>query len=268
MSLRKYIPTNGAIIIGSFFLILAASTYYHLFVGHNQNSTLHFKAVTLPDFAAITDVKEKKSAFFAFIKPYVQKKNAFVKQQRQTALALQKTLASGKALSDSQRDTFAQLAKQYRVEAKQFNLKEVNTLLMHVDVIPEQLVLIQAANESGWGTSRFAKQANNLFGQWCFTKGCGVVPSHRQQGKTHEVAKFASAGDSVVAYVDNLNTNQAYASFRQLRANIRAQHKTPTAEQLIHGLGSYSERADDYINDILAMLRHNKALLQSVPDAK
>ncbi|GAD79332.1 glucosaminidase domain-containing protein [Vibrio ezurae] len=260
MSLKRYIPTNGAIILGSIGIILAASIYYHF--GMLDNSKPHFKAVPLPDFAAITDVHQKKSEFFKFIKPYVQQKNAFVQHQREILISLQKKLAKEQELSSSERDTVAQLAKQYRVEVKDYSLKEMDALLVHVDVVPEQLVLIQAANESGWGTSRFAKEANNFFGQWCFTKGCGVVPSQRKKGLTHEVATFNSVGDSVSAYVDNLNSNQAYGSFRSLRANIRAQHKTPTAEQLIYGLGSYSERSDDYIHDILTMLRHNKAILE------
>ncbi|OBT13919.1 glucosaminidase [Vibrio sp. UCD-FRSSP16_10] len=267
MSFKKYRPTNGAIIIGSVAIILAASLFYHFGMASN-NSTLRFKSVPLPDFAAITDVHQKKSEFFAFIKPYVQKKNAFVQQQRDTLVALKAKLAKKETLSQSERDTFSEIAAQYRTEIKDFSLKEMNTLLVHVDVIPEQLVLIQAANESGWGTSRFAKQANNFFGQWCFKKGCGVVPSQRKAGMTHEVATFNSVGDSVAAYVDNLNTNQAYSGFRELRANITAQHKTPTAEQLIYGLSNYSERSDDYIKDILAMLRHNKAILEEAPKSK
>ncbi|OED95834.1 glucosaminidase domain-containing protein [Vibrio breoganii] len=266
MSLRRFIPTNGAIIIGSMAIILMASTYYHLGMGNHKNS-LQFEKVSVPDFAAISDVNQKKSEFFAFIKPYIEKKNAFVQQQRQTLVTLQSELVNGQVLSEAEQNTLTQIASQYRIEVKEFSLNEVDALLVHVDVIPEQLVLIQAANESGWGTSRFAKEANNFFGQWCFTQGCGVVPNQRKEGMTHEVAKFDSVGDSVSAYVDNLNTNQAYSSFRELRANIRAQHKTPTAEQLIHGLGSYSERSDDYIHDILTMLRHNKALLEQVPPA-
>ncbi|MDZ7825939.1 MAG: glucosaminidase domain-containing protein [Gammaproteobacteria bacterium] len=45
--------------------------------------------------------------------------------------------------------------------------------LRRADEIPPSLVLAQAAAESAWGTSRFARMANNLFGQPRFTEGCG-----------------------------------------------------------------------------------------------
>ncbi|WP_352256125.1 glucosaminidase domain-containing protein, partial [Pseudoalteromonas sp. 19-MNA-CIBAN-0066] len=43
--------------------------------------------------------------------------------------------------------------------------------LRRVDIIPKELALMQAANESAWGTSRFARIGLNFFGQWCYTKG-------------------------------------------------------------------------------------------------
>ncbi|HKJ91279.1 MAG TPA: glucosaminidase domain-containing protein, partial [Oceanipulchritudo sp.] len=47
----------------------------------------------------------------------------------------------------------------------------LDDLRRRVDVIPPSLALAQAALESGWGTSRFAREGNNLFGIWCYTPG-------------------------------------------------------------------------------------------------
>ena len=69
-------------------------------------------------------------------------------------------------------------------------------LLNRVDVIPPSLALAQGANESAWGTSRFSKEGNNYFGQWCFKLGCGLVPRQRDSGAQHEVAKFDSPRQS------------------------------------------------------------------------
>ena len=44
----------------------------------------------------------------------------------------------------------------------------VNALLVRVDTVPASLALAQAAKESGWGTSRFAREGYNLFGYWFF----------------------------------------------------------------------------------------------------
>ena len=75
----------------------------------------------------------------------------------------------------------------------------INELILRVDVIPVSLALAQAANESAWGTSRFALEGNNVFGQWCYKKGCGIVPAERRSGATHEVKSFTSVERSVQA---------------------------------------------------------------------
>jgi Bax protein len=223
--------------------------------------TLNSKVTQLPDFGSITNVTEKKQAFFNYLRPYIEQQNQAILEQRDFLKQVQSSLNQASSLSKADQSRLNKIARQYRFTTDDWDPQQVGQLLSQVDIIPVRLVLVQAANESGWGTSRFAKQANNLFGQWCFTQGCGVVPTKRSAGMTHEVAKFDSVGDSVGSYVNNLNSNQAYSRFRELRASLRAQSLTPTAEQLIHGLGNYSERKDDYINDILNMLRQNEALL-------
>ena len=68
----------------------------------------------------------------------------------------------------------------YEVETEAADFDEVlATLELRIGVVPEPLVLIQAAKESGWGTSRFAVEGNNLFGQRCYEKGCGIAPRGR-----------------------------------------------------------------------------------------
>ena len=124
--------------------------------------------------------------------------------------------------------------------------------------MPEWLALMQAANESAWGTSRFAREGNNFFGQWCFRKGCGIVPSRRAKGATHEVAAFKSPAESVRAYMHNLNTGKAYRYLRKIRTGLRRQGKPLTAEVLAAGLDHYSERGHAYVEDLRRMIRVNR----------
>jgi Bax protein len=118
--------------------------------------------------------------------------------------------------------------------------------------------LAQAANNSAWGTSRFAKQANNYFGQWCFTKGCGIVPARRDAGSKHEVRKFDTTQGSVSSYVRNINTGSAYSSLRTVRANARRNKSMLTGHDLAVGLVGYSARDDAYVKEIRSMIRTNK----------
>lgn len=149
------------------------------------------------------------------------------------------------------------IAAMYKVAADN-DQALISALLAQVDVIPEELVFSQSANETGWGTSRFAKVGHNFFGQWCFSKGCGIVPNQRDQGAAHEVASFDSIEASVRSYFRNINRNQSYQPLRDIRADLHATNQTMNACALAAGLINYSERKEAYIAEIRAMIRHNR----------
>ncbi|MBU2882365.1 glucosaminidase domain-containing protein [Psychrosphaera sp. B3R10] len=211
------------------------------------------KNVHLPDFASIRDVKEKKHAFFTFMKPFVLEVNEELGRHR---AFVESFSPQSKNASDKKR--FLALAKKYRIKELDDLHKVKAELLTRVDIIPVDLVLMQAANESGWGTSRFALEANNLFGQWCFTKGCGVIPTGRPAGKTYEVRKFATPADSIRSYFHNLNTGHAYAKLRQLRNQQRVNHDELDPYVIAEGLLPYSTRREAYVEEIQEMLRFNQ----------
>ena len=131
-------------------------------------------------------------------------------------------------------------------------------MLVRVDIIPTSLVLVQAANESAWGTSRFARIGLNFFGIWCYRTGCGMVPGGRNTGAKHEVAAFQSVDAAVSGYFNNINKHNAYHVFRTIRAELRAQDQPLDAEILATGLLPYSERGAQYVLDLTDMLRHNQ----------
>ena len=65
--------------------------------------------------------------------------------------------------------------------------------------IPSELIVAQAIIETGWGTSRFANEANNLFGI--------------REG----LKEFKTKCDSVADYIRIINEVPAYAEFREMR---------------------------------------------------
>ncbi len=223
-------------------------------------------SAALPDFSNYTDVKEKKAAFFGYMLPLVEARNLHIQGQRQQLLAV-----AGRAediLSEQDRKTLADLAGVYRLATAQLSSAAlIKELLIRVDTVPPSLALAQAAVESGWGTSRFAVQANNLFGQWCYEKGCGLVPSQRNSGANHEVAKFANVSDAVYSYTRNINTHRAYKDLRLSRAQLRADDATVTGHILAEGLLRYSERGEDYVEELQAVIRINKLAYYDEPKA-
>ena len=130
-------------------------------------------------------------------------------------------------------------------------------LLKRMDVIPPSLAMAQAANESAWGTSRFAREGNNLFGQWCFRRNCGIAPAQRVEGATHEVRVFKKPYNSVVAYVHNLNTHRRYARLRNLRLAVRESGQPLNGLHLVEGLLGYSQEGPKYVEWIRQIITTN-----------
>jgi len=218
----------------------------------------------MPDFAVIDDVREKKARFFAYLAPAVTRENQRIRGQREQLLAVYDALRDGGEPDRKDRRLLRKLATEYRVTTEDDDWQRIaEDLLARVDVIPPRLALIQAAKESGWGTSRFARSANNLFGEWCFDEGCGMVPSSRAQGRRHEVESFDSVQDALASYLRNLNSHPSYAGLRERRAALRAAGEAPTALALADGLGRYSERGDAYVREVKSMIRHNEPMLET-----
>lgn len=220
----------------------------------------------IPDFVSINDVQVKKQSFFNFIEPFVDQVNIEIIQQRQRVLAIQAKMQDGEELSASDLRYLSTLAELYELDTDDLTDAEFLTVLLRrVDKIPASLALAQAANESAWGTSRFAQQGNNYFGQWCYSDGCGLVPNRRREGATHEVRSFDSVKDSVQAYIHNLNTFPSYQMLRRIRQQLRVQNKPVDGASLTDGLESYSSRGHDYIDELQNMIYSNNLLSRDNP---
>ncbi|QSX31657.1 glucosaminidase domain-containing protein [Shewanella cyperi] len=252
----------GLVIVAIFSLRLCLLPVSESQKSLSQLSSMQASAsADVPDFDEIIDVTEKKQAFFDFLRPIVKRQNSIIATERQFLETLAENLDNGHSPSQADIYKFNKLAQKYQLELRTLDATALHRMLRRVDVVPEAMVLIQAANESGWGSSRFAREGRNFFGQWCYTKGCGLVPESRSGGMSHEVKVFKTVESSVSSYMRNLNSNGAYAMFRAIRADQRAQGRTPNAEDLIYGLVNYSERQDAYIEELLQMLRHNQKYL-------
>jgi Bax protein len=214
--------------------------------------------VILPNFAKIRDVKEKKRRFFAFIKPAVQAENKKILILRAEVARLIAQLSLEQPFSAQEHALVSSLSKKYKVSKKFSLLRQLYELQLKIDIIPLALVLVQAANESAWGTSRFARIGLNFFGVWCYRKGCGMVPGSRNIGANHEVAAYSSISLGVARYFHNINTNIAYTVFRSIRGQLRDQNQTLAPEILATGLIRYSERGIDYVLELTDMIRHNR----------
>ena len=204
------------------------------------------------DMSNLKDVKDKKKRFFDFMRPIVNDENAKI-------LALREQLLDAKK-NKNNHELVAETAEKYHVEWTT-GKESWEKLLERVDAVALEVVLAQSANESAWGQSRFAQQGNNFFGQWCYKKGCGIVPKKRDKGTKHEVAKFKSVNDSVKSYLKNINNMRVYAPLRDIRKKDRAAGKKPDAHAQAGGLIKYSQRREEYVKELRSMIRVNQKLM-------
>jgi Bax protein len=211
----------------------------------------------MPDFRPL-ETQQRKVDFFGFLTPIVASVNAHIARQKVRLQSVAARVRKGKKLSWSDRRWIRDLGRRYKVPFDDgITKKAVKTLQLRVDVVPEPLVLVQAAKESGWGTSRFAVQGNNLFGQRCYSRGCGIAPKKAANSARFGVARYDSVRDSVSSYIRNLNTHPQYRGFRELRKSLRDDNRPLNPLVLAGGLDDYSERGQDYVSELKALIRQN-----------
>lgn len=214
----------------------------------------------LPDLTAINQPMERVQLFVEIMRPLVDQKNELLLTTRERLLQIKNEIDQKHELGFVDREQLNRLREDFSVTTEDYpsDKQAIDVLLSRVDIIPPAMVIAQAAIESGWGTSLFAQEGNNLFGEWCFKKGCGIVPTRRAASATHEVRRFDSIEDSINSYYRNINTNNAYRSLRDLRAKIRNDKDKFTGRTLVAGLGKYCGRGEVYITEVRSMINSTK----------
>jgi Bax protein len=188
------------------------------------------------DLNEIQDPERRKRLFLRILLPIVLRENAQIARDRADILV-------GKG-----DDLYAK-----------YNVKPGHraALLRRVDTVPPALVLAQAAIESGWGTSRFLREANNLFGHRTYKKEvAGLTPAGGDG--TFKVTRYKTLAGSVRSYIHNLNTHSAYATFRKDREAARSTGRELSAHELSAGLVSYSELGADYVARVRTVIAANR----------
>ncbi|NUL37925.1 protein bax [Kosakonia sacchari] len=217
---------------------------------YSRNSV---KSSSLPDLRKYPSGTPRKKAFLRTVMPYITSKNSAITAERNWLLSKQ----YNSQWSPAERTRLKDITQRYKISWNG-NTRRIpwNALLERVDIIPDSMVATMAAAESGWGTSKLARTNNNLFGMKCAKGACknGV-------GKVKGYSHFNSLQESVDAYVTNLNTHTAYASFRKSRAQLRKADQEVTATNMIHKLKGYSTRGASYNNYLFAMYQDNQQLI-------
>jgi len=212
---------------------------------------------TLPrDLRTMRRADLRKRAFIKLVLPLVLYANDQVLADRKRIETLRERHGWGMPLTVTDQAWLAGKLKEYRLDSLDFD-----ELLRRTDAVPPSLALAQSAEESGWGTSRFAHEGNALFGQRIWDSSNGIVPHERGEGQNFRVRAFDHLKDGVISYIRNLNTHPAYSSLRRMRASMRRAGLKPDGAQLAEALRKYSERGEEYTKNIQTIIRVNELSL-------
>ncbi len=211
------------------------------------------------------EVINKKRIFFRALAPLVLRANELILQDRERLTAIDK----GAQGNPDDTAWLRTLALRYEViddTETELDAARMKELMARVDAVPTSLVLAQGAEESGWGTSRFAAEGNALFGQWTWG-GKGIMPKQQREGMgDYRIAAYDSPLESIQAYMQNINTHPSYAELRAARAGMRVSEQSiPSGWALAEMLTRYSERGAEYVETLHTIMRVNR--LQATDEA-
>lgn len=135
---------------------------------------------------------------------------------------------------------------------EKFNSKDGRDLLERMQSHPVSIILAQAAIESGWGTSRFFKEANNIFGVWSYDSNEKRIRAGESRGdKSIFLRRYDTSVQSVYDYLLVIARANAYKDFRNTRL------KSQNAYRLIWFLSNYSEKRVGYVVALRQMIEFN-----------
>lgn len=184
------------------------------------------------------DVKKKK--FIDMMLPSILYAKYNMEQIRARVEEIAGRMAMGMALTEEEDIFLTDQMTAYKASGIE-ELKE--KLVTH----PVSIVLAQAALESGWGTSRFFLEGNNVFGIWSYNPQENRIRANAgRQGRPVYLRKYDHISGSIQDYFNTIARSKAYRHFRAKR------NQTDNVFEMIPFLNRYSEMGPQYV----AMLKH------------
>jgi Bax protein len=222
-TLSKYLnPKN--ILLAFISITLVVSAYFFF---------IDSKTKPLPKMT----VQEKKARFKSIVLPVAQEVYSELTERYNDVAA---------EIKNGNSAQFADLKEEYKASSD----KE---LLMALKPHPISITLAQAAMESAWATSRFFREANNIFGVWSFDEDEPRIAAGEKRGsKTIWVKKYSSEKAAIKDYYRTLARGSAFDEFRAIKMSTSDPHK------IVKKLNRYSEKGAEYGKELSAIINFNK----------
>lgn len=196
---------------------------------------------SVPDLDTL-NVEERKTAFINILLPSI----LLVKDQILSDRAIINSFIDKEELNESDSSFLNLQLKTYRVSSIEY-------LPERMIMPPVSIVLAQAALESGWGTSRFFKEGNNIFGMWSYSASHNRMAAAEKRGGVRQiyVRTFPDIYSSILNFCQTLGRVRAYKEFR------KALETEDDPYVLVDHLIRYSERGTSYTETVKLVMRKN-----------
>lgn len=187
------------------------------------------------------DPAERKRKFIDLILPSILLANLEVQAIRRSLINILGKTERGMPLTVEEKLFVASTLKRCRSSS-------VEEVLIKAYPVPPSIVIAQSAIETGWGTSRFFTEGNNLFGMWTFRDDKSSLIAGKASVR---LRVYPTILDSVRGYIYTLNVGWAYREFRLGRV------KGYGPVHLSEFLSFYSMERSEYVRKIRRIIREN-----------
>ncbi len=196
-----------------------------------------------PDFSQIKGMA-RKQRFIHLMLPSILMAQEKMKQERSRLEQIHSKLELGLGTEED--------SIEMNLVLKQYRCKTMDQLLENIHPHPVSIVLAQAAIETGWGTSRFFREAKNVYGMWSYNSSENRIKAFEgREGKSIYLRKYDNLHDSVYDYFYTVSRSNAYKDFRKARL------ETQDPYILIKHLQNYSEMREAYVEILRKVIKCN-----------
>jgi len=141
-------------------------------------------------------------------------------------------------------------------------IEYLNLEINKKDRIPAELIIAQAIIESNAGTSRFAREGNNLFGIRTWNKDMGMLPHGYNENLSWRVKSYKTKCASVKDYITILNTKHHYESFRKARNKFWGEADSIELAKHLESWSTTKDYEDRVINIIKTLRKDGKVKIK------
>jgi Bax protein len=207
----------------------------------DYNYVYSLKGMDLNEYST----EEKKEFFLKLMMPAIKVSSEEILAKKE----LVQKLAVAKKIGTRENKILEKLFADYKVKGRNFE-----KLLDRMIVPPASIILGQAILESGWGTSRFFKEGNNVFGVWSYNSKEARMKAgeSREDGFTAYLKKYDDLKGAVDNYILLLSTGSAYKEFR------KGINRGESPENLVKYMVKYSELGEVYTERLGSVMRVNE----------